>query len=133
MSKLLLQTVNVILALMTIALAGMSLALGTGSPVYGEVDLPALPALDSNLRFFGGMGLGLALVLLWITPSITRQGTLFRAVWICAFLGGVGRLISWAACGTPPVAMVVFTLIEVPLVPVLILWQRSVAAHAPDV
>ena len=130
MSKTLLQTVNVVVALLTIALAGMSLALGTNSPVYAGADLPTLPALDSNLRFFGGMGLGLGLVLLWITPSIERRTALFRAVWVCALLGGVGRLVSMVVVGQPPVPMIVFTVIEVPLVPVLLVWQARLASGA---
>lgn len=128
MSRRLLQTTNALLGFATAALAGMSLALGAASPVYAGEGVPEVPALDSNLRFFGGMGLGLGLILLWVTPSIERHTTLFRAVWICALLGGIGRLVSMAVVGQPPVPMIVFTAIEVPLVPVLLVWQSRVAA-----
>ena len=104
--------------------------LGTNSPIYGSAVVPALPALDSNLRFAGGMGLGLAVALLWITPRIERHGTIFRLVWICALLGGLGRLVSVALVGRPPIPMLVFTLIEVPGVPVLIWWQNVVARRS---
>ncbi len=127
MSRRLLQTVNLVLGLATIALASMSLAFGAASPVYSDAGIPNVPVLDSNLRFFGGMGLGLGVILVWITPSIERRTLLFRAVWVCALLGGIGRLVSWAAVGAPPLPMIVFTLIEVPLVPVLLYWQHRVA------
>ena len=100
------------------------------SPVYQPDSVPALPALDSNLRFMGGMGLGLGLVLIWITPRIEAHAIVFRTVWICAFLGGLGRLASAAIIGAPPLPMLLFALIEVPLVPVLIYWQHRVAAAA---
>jgi hypothetical protein len=114
------------LALLTIVLAGASMIFGSNNPVYGTDAVPAIASLDSNLRFMGGMGLGLGLVLLWILPSIERRGTVFRVVWLCALLGGIGRLVSLAVVGTPPMPLIVFTIIEVPGVPMLIFWQNRV-------
>jgi hypothetical protein len=130
MSRVGLQVVNAFVGVATIALAAMTLAFGSESPVYGTAAIPPLPALDSNLRFFGGLALGLGLLLLWMTPSIERHTKLFRAVWLCAFVGGLGRLISWNVVGAPPAPMMVFTVIEVPLVPVLIAWQAAVASRS---
>jgi hypothetical protein len=126
MSRRLLQIINAILALMTIALAGASLIFGIESPIYGG-SLSDIPVLDSNLRFFGGLGLGLGLALLWIIPTIERHGLVYRIIWICALLGGLGRLISMLDSGMPPMPMVIFTIIEVPGVPLLIYWQHRVA------
>ena len=47
-SKLLLQALNATVGLLTMTLAGLSLSLGSASPVYGDVELPDAPALDSN-------------------------------------------------------------------------------------
>jgi hypothetical protein len=127
MSKRLLQFINALIALMTIVLASMSLLFGSNSPVYNEVMIPEIPVLDSNLRFFGGLGLGIGLILLWITPNIEKRTIVFRALWICAFLGGIGRIISMFTIGFPPTPMIIFTFIEVPLVPILIYWQWSVS------
>lgn len=105
----------------------MTLLWGAESPIYAAAEIPRVAALDSNLRFFGGMGLGLGLGLLWITPTIERRTALFRLIWLCALLGGLGRLLSMAIVGPPPLAMIVFTAIEIPLVPVLLCWQNRVA------
>jgi hypothetical protein len=68
------------------------------------------PVLDSNLRFLGGIWLGIGLAMLWLVPSIEQQETLFRALWIAVFLGGVGRVLSWMLIG-----------------PLFIYWQYRVA------
>jgi uncharacterized protein YjeT (DUF2065 family) len=127
MSKRLLQFINALIAIMTIVLASMSLLFGVNSPVYNEAINTEIPALDSNLRFFGGLGLGIGLVLLWITPRIEKRTIIFRALWICAFLGGIGRIVSMFTIGFPPKPMIIFTFIEVPLVPILIYWQWRVS------
>jgi len=127
MSRRALQIVNGLLGLATAGLGATQLALGVGSPVYAAADLPRFPILDSNLRFFGGMSLGLGLILLWILPTIERQGPLFRGVWICALLGGLGRLASVAVVGSPSSLLLAFTLLEVVGAPLLIYWQHRVA------
>lgn len=124
------QTVNAWLALATLGLSGLSLAHGTDSPVYGDDPLPALESLDSNLRFMGGIGVGLGLVLLWITPHIERHTSPFRLIWFCALLGGGGRIVSWMDVGQPPMPMVVFTAVEVVVVPILFVWQARIARTA---
>lgn len=127
MNRRALQVVNGLVGLATVGLGTVQLLFGVSSPLYADAHLPRFPVLDSNLRFFGGMGLGLGLVLLWILPSIEKQAALFRAVWICALLGGVGRLISVAAVGSPSHLLAAFTLLEVIGAPVLIYWQHQLA------
>ena len=130
MSRRLLQTVNFVLGLLTIFLAANSLIFGTESPIYEVGAVPPLPSLDSNLRFMGGLGLGLGVALIWITPSIEAHTIVFRLVWMCALLGGIGRLVSAAVIGQPPLPMIIFAAVEVPLVPILIYWQHSVSVAA---
>ena len=130
MSRRLLQVVNLALALLTVFLAGNSLVFGTGSPIYEPGLVPDLPSLDSNLRFMGGLGVGLGLALIWITPKIEVHTTIFRLIWICALLGGIGRMISAVVVGEPPSPMILFAVIEVPLVPALIYWQHTISKVA---
>jgi hypothetical protein len=127
MSRRWLQAVNGLVALATIALGGTQLARGVGHPAYGGLALPASPILDSNLRFLGGMGLALGLLLLWVLPRIERRTVTFRIFWFCAFLGGVGRLLSLRLVGTPPGFVAGIAVLEVVGAPLLIYWQARVS------
>lgn len=127
MSRLLLQIFNVVAGLATSGLGIMQMIYGVQSPLYAAIGIPQNPILDSNLRFFGGMSLGIGLVLLWLIPTIERQTLLFRAVWLCAFIGGAGRLISWQVIGSPSVMLIGFSLLEVAGAPLLVYWQHRVA------
>jgi outer membrane scaffolding protein for murein synthesis (MipA/OmpV family) len=89
--------------------------------------LPRSPLLDSNLRFFAGVWLGLGITMLWLVPSIERQGTLFRAIWGAIFLGGVGRLLSLASLGAPPASFIGFTILEIVGAPAFVYWQHRLA------
>lgn len=130
MSRLLLQIINGIVGLATVGLGTVQVLFGVGSPLYAAANLPQFPILDSNLRFFGGMGLGLGVVLLWLLPSIERRTLLFRVVWLCAFSGGVGRLISWPVVGSPSELLIGFTILEVVGAPLLVYWQYRLAVSA---
>jgi hypothetical protein len=130
MGRRTLQLANATVALATIGLAGMQLTLGVGSPVYSQLDLPSVPVLDSNLRFFGGMGLGLGVLLLWILPTIERRTGLYRLFWFCAFLGGLGRAISILIVGWPPAFIVAITVLEVVGAPLFVYWHNQLAS--PD-
>ena len=132
MSRRLLQIINGAVALATVGLGTVQVFFGVRSPLYAAVNLPQSPILDSNLRFFGGMSLGLGLILLWLLSSIERRTLLFRAVWLCAFLGGVGRLISWPVVGSPSELLMGFTLLEVVGAPLLVYWQHRVAVSAVE-
>lgn len=126
MSRTALQIVNGIFALLTMVMGGASLLLGAESPVYPD-ELAVVPTLDSNLRFMGGLGVGLGAVLLWISPAIEKHTSLFRAIWLCALVGGIGRIVSLVEVGMPATPILLFTVIEVPGVPLLIFWQTRVA------
>jgi hypothetical protein len=126
MSRLLLQICTAALALVPI-ITGIVSMRGVHDPLYRSLGLPEAPVFDSNLRFFGGVWLGLGLGLLWTVPHIEQQGTLFRWLWIAVFLGGIGRLVSWLAVGRPPAPFVGFTLLEILGAPLFIYWQWLLA------
>ncbi|MCP1843365.1 uncharacterized protein YjeT (DUF2065 family) [Bradyrhizobium sp. USDA 4524] len=124
-----LQIATALLALVPI-LTGIITMLGVSDPLYASAGVPALPVLDSNLRFFGGVWLGLGLALLWLVPRIESESVLFRVVWGGIFLGGIGRLLSMLMVGLPPLPFVGFTALEVIGAPLFVYWQHLVAKAA---
>ena len=129
MGKRLLQGTTAVLGLVPL-LTGLITMLGVHDPLYSAAGIPALPVLDSNLRFFGGVWLGLGIAILWLVPRIETETVLFRAIWGAIFLGGVGRLLSILLVGTPPIPFVGFTALELIGAPLFIYWQRRVAEAA---
>jgi hypothetical protein len=126
MSRLLLQICTAVLGLVPV-LTGILTMRGSRDPLYRVLQLPKVPILDSNLRFFGGLWLGMGLAFLWMVPAIEQQGTLFRWLWGCIFLGGVGRLLSWLIIGAPPRPFIGFLLLEIVGAPLFVYWQWQLA------
>ena len=126
MSKLSLQIATGVLGAIPVVtgLIGMS---GLGDPLYAAAGVPSNVLLDSNLRFFSGVWLGLGLALYWLIPRIESQTVLFRAIWGMIFLGGVGRVISMLFQGPPAMPFIGFTILEILGAPVFIIWQASLA------
>ncbi|MGO9703016.1 MAG: DUF4345 domain-containing protein [Xanthobacteraceae bacterium] len=126
MERRALQIVTVILGLVPVAtgLIGMS---GIGDPIYASMGLPANPLLDSNLRFFAGVWLGLGLAIFWLVPKIEQHTLLFRVIWGMIFIGGIGRIVSMLFVGLPPAPFIGFTILEIVGAPVFVIWQRRIA------
>jgi hypothetical protein len=86
---------------------------GLSDPIYASAKIPANALLDSNLRFFSGVWLGLGIGLYWLIPNIEKQTLLFRVLWGMIFLGGVGRLMSMLFLAPPPLPFIGFTALEI--------------------
>lgn len=126
MNKKNLQIATAILAAVPV-LTGLIGMLGIYDPLYASLNLPKDPLLDSNMRFFAGVWLGLGLSVYWLIPNIEKQTALFRIAWGMIFIGGLGRLISMASVGAPPMPFIVFTLLEVMGAPLFVLWQSRIS------
>jgi hypothetical protein len=111
-------------------LTGLIGMLGLSDPLYATLNLPRDATLDSNMRFFGGVWLGLGLSVWWLVPRIASETALFRAVWLMIFLGGVGRLVSLLVIGLPMLPFVGFTVLEIVGAPLFVWWQRAVQNSA---
>lgn len=121
-----LQIVSAVLGLIPIV-TGLTGMTGIHDPLYAAAHLAPDVFLDSNLRFFGGVWLGLGVAMWWIVPTIEKQTLAFRILWGMIFAGGMGRLLSMVALGVPPVPFVGFTVLEIVGAPLMVLWQKSVA------
>jgi Domain of unknown function (DUF4345) len=128
MSKLALQIVTGLLGIIPVA-TGLLGLLGVEDPPYVAAGVPPIVLLDTNLRFFSGVWLGLGLALYWLIPTIERQTVLFRVLWAMIFIGGIGRLLSMIMLGWPPVAFVAFTALEIIGAPLFIWWQSRVSQY----
>ncbi len=126
MSKRSLQIATAILGVVPFA-TGIVGMFGIGDPIYGSLGLPQDALLDSNLRFFSGVWLGLGVAVFWLVPNIERQAVLFRALWGMIFIGGIGRLLSMLLIGNPPVPFIAFTVLEIIGAPIFIVWQSSIS------
>jgi Domain of unknown function (DUF4345) len=126
MSKLILQIIMGLLATIPVA-TGLLGLLGVEEPVYVAAGVPPIVLLDTNLRFYSGVWLGLGLALYWVIPRIDTQSVLFRAIWAMIFVGGIGRLLSMMLLASPPIAFVAFTALEIAGAPLFILWQFRVS------
>ena len=124
-----LQIVRAILGIVPVTTGLIGLR-GLNDPLYAPVSTPHAVLLDTNLRFFSGVWLGLGLALLWLIPSIEKQTTLFRVMWGMIFVGGIGRVLSISAAGTPPAPFIFFTMLEIVGAPLFIYWQDRVAKSA---
>jgi len=126
MSKRGLQITSAVLGAIPIVTGFVGMT-GISDTLYASLSLPASPLLDSNLRFFGGVWLGLGVAMYCIIPNIEKETLLFRALWGMIFVGGIGRLISMLMVALPPVPFVGFTALEIIGAPLIVLWQARLA------
>jgi hypothetical protein len=117
----------VIIGLVALVTGSLGIISGVDDDFYGVHISSAVQGniiLDSNLRYFSGVWLGLGIILFWIIPSIEKQKLLFRSLCLMIFIGALGRLISIMMIGVPSLLFVSFTFLEL-CFPLLILWQNK--------
>jgi hypothetical protein len=131
MSKLTLQIIMGLLGIIPVA-TGLLGLLGVEDPFYIAAGVPPIVLLDTNLRFYSGVWLGLGLALYWLIPSIEKQTIAFRVIWAMIFFGGIGRLLSMMLLAWPPAAFVAFIALEIVGAPLFIWWQSRVARFASE-
>lgn len=129
MSRCALTVVTLLLGFIPV-ITGLIGLLGLRDPLYVAFGVVPNVPLDSNLRFFSGLWLGLGLAVFWVAPRVAEQTVLFRVLWLAIFLGGVGRLISLFDAGAPPAPFFGVLALELVGAPVFVWWQSRVANEA---
>lgn len=128
-SKRMLQLILGFVSMLAFYTAYLGYAYGAVNWYYGFTDsqvyTKGLMMLDSNVRFFSGLWLGVGIVLIWLIPRIAKDKTALRILAVLFFFGGVGRLISILTCGLPSFIYLFYVLLEF-CFPFLILWQNRI-------
>lgn len=114
-----------------IALVGLLvMAAGVYYVIAGTRGLPGPqgvedPTIESNYRYFASLMVGIGGAFVAIAIKFEWANVLW---FVCAmlFIGGIGRVVSWALVGTPHVLLIVLMILELAIPPVLVVWHRWV-------
>ena len=121
------QILLVLLALFTVTVGTTEVLFGT-APLPGDTEVS--PTVDSNYRFFAAIFLAVGVMMLWIARNPLERG---QALWWVAgavLLGGLARIVSLFAAGSPAPLMYALLVIELVAPPVLVLWHRALTRAA---
>ncbi len=130
MSRKTLRIFLIILGLVP-TITGALTMMGIHDPLFADLNLPHSALLDSDLRFLGGIWLGLGITVLATVRELEKHFPLYRILWGMIFLGGVGRLISMFVIGLPPAPFIGFTVLEIVGAPIFLYWHYQLAKNRP--
>ncbi|MFF3454371.1 DUF4345 family protein [Streptomyces sp. NPDC002730] len=82
-------------------------------------------------RFLAGVHIGWASLFAWVVATIRWQGVLVYFLAVPIFLGGVGRLVSFARYGIPgPAEVLLASTLLVFVLSIVIVWAHSTALRS---
>ena len=112
-------------------LLAAAIALGDGLQQLAQGGPAGTADADNAHRFLAGVYVGWAPLFAWAAATIRRQGVLVYFLAVPIFLGGVGRLVSFAQDGMPSPAGVFLAsaLLEFVL-PIVIVSAHSTALRS---
>lgn len=106
-------------------------AFGTYYLVTGTAGLPNAPegpvnpTLESQYRFFAAMMIGIGAAFITIAVKFEWANMLWL-VCLMIFIGGIGRVLSWAFSGTPHYTMIILMVIELAFPAALLVWHAYI-------
>lgn len=119
------RTVVVLVGVVIAGFGAYYLILGTAGLPDTEAT-PVNPTLENQFRFFSAMMVGVGAA--FITIAIKFQwANMLWLVCLMVFVGGIGRVLSWAFSGTPNYVMIVLMVIELAFPPALLVWHKYIA------
>ena len=128
------RTSRLLLQLVVLLALSVPVAASIGGLLLGPHLIPSQPHvsrdLDSHFRYLSGIFLGVALLFLSAVPDIESKTARFRLASFLIVMGGLGRLGSFLVTGVPSLPHVTGLALELGLVPLLVLWQASLARGA---
>ena len=119
------RTVVVLVGLVIAGFGGYYLITGTaGLPDTG--DGPVNATLENQFRFFAAMMIGVGAA--FVTIAIKFQwANMLWLVCLMVFIGGIGRVLSWAFSGTPHFLLIILMVVELAFPAALLVWHRYIA------
>lgn len=124
--KRFLQAIVAVLAITPILVGLAGVIVG---PVFLHVRRPWPVDLDSHFRFLSGIFLVIGIAWFTCVPAIEAKTTRFRFLALLTFCGGLARLLSLIASGTPSAGHLAGLSVELIAVPLLVIWQQRIARH----
>ncbi|WP_298253219.1 DUF4345 domain-containing protein [uncultured Arthrobacter sp.] len=116
-----------------VILVGLVLAgFGAYYLILGSAGLPDTgtgvvnPTLESQFRFFSAMMIGVGAAFITIAVKFQWANMLWL-VCLMVFIGGIGRVLSWAFSGTPNYIMIILMVVELAFPPALLVWHKFIA------
>ncbi len=119
------RTVVVIVGVIIAGFGAYYLILGTAGLPDTEAD-PVNPTLESQFRFFSAMMVGVGAAFITIAIKFEWANMLWL-VCLMVFVGGIGRVLSWAFSGTPNYVMIILMVVELAFPPALLVWHKYIA------
>ncbi|WP_222724044.1 DUF4345 domain-containing protein [Streptomyces sp. uw30] len=112
-------------------LLAAAIALGDGVQQLAQGGPAGTADADNAHRFLAGVYVGWAPLFAWVAATIRRQGVLVYFLAVPIFLGGIGRLVSFARDGMPSPAGVFLAsaLLEL-ILPVAVVWAHSTSLRS---
>ncbi|GAB3538703.1 hypothetical protein GCM10027403_25800 [Arthrobacter tecti] len=119
------RTVVVLVGLVIAGFGAYYLITGTaGLPETG--DGAVNPTLENQFRFFAAMMIGVGAA--FVTIAIKFQwANMLWLVCLMVFIGGIGRVLSWAFSGTPHFLLIILMVVELAFPAALLVWHRYIA------
>ncbi|MHA7155451.1 DUF4345 domain-containing protein [Arthrobacter sp. TMN-50] len=119
------RTVVVLVGLVIAGFGAYYLITGTGG--LPEADQASTnPTLENQFRFFAAMMVGVGAAFITIAVKFEWANMLWL-VCLMVFIGGIGRVLSWAFSGTPHYLMIILMVIELAFPAALLVWHRYIA------
>ena len=115
------------------ALALIPIATGLASVLLGSEIIrgggPSNAGVESELRYYAVFYVAFGAFLWSLAPDVARRGRELRWAAAVLFCGGLARVVGVLVDGWPEADYVVLMAVELVLPPVLVAWQRSIAAQ----